>query len=703
MKNMKKITICFIIVTLVITMQCFGIMAKGRDDNSGSEIGNVGVKEPGEEDSDPIIEPTTAAPSETTTEAPTTEAPTTEAPTTESPTTEKKTTEAPTTEAPTTEAPTTEAPTEAPTTEAPKNETTSDSVNETEAPTQATTEAATEATTAVKTGNVQQQTTEYKPESIKTTIKSVDERVERADSDNDNIRVYYYMQDKYDIVCKLDYKKLQPFGSEKLWNDAYSLNMYVLISTLNTTNQEDFITIKAELCALLDKIDRKDKIILYSTMSDGSVSKIGEYGSSDSDKMSSDLENVGCNEDSINIYESIKNLADEIPLNENLDPMRNVMVVISDGISDGEPGNEDNKGVLKTLRNDCVSLYYVQVKNPDDSSLSSEEINKKIDTMAELAMESGGETFDSDVSKRMEIVYEKLTSCYIMTYIIDKDECLYGENHSLILAFDRGSGEEKLGEVFVRVKTLDVQMEESVSEDNSGTATDSSKDEKKTEIASKGDGDKTENNSDDDKKDDVSRRNIIICIIALIALVSAGVIIVVVISRSKKKKALLDRNRSEESKNQGEYQEGIQQGYQPGLQQGISEDPESVTQKIEQPTGIPVQQHQTVYMGNTSQRQYAVKPIVIEIWYRGSIVKQIKANISGSMIVGRANICDVVIDNQMVSRQHFALEFDGVDIYIQDLETRNGTFVNGSRITQKTKLNLGDKIKIGSLGLVIRW
>lgn len=703
MKNMKKITICFIIVTLVITMQCFGIMAKGRDDNSESEIGNVGVKEPGEEDSDPIIEPTTAAPSEeSTTETPTTEAQTTEAQTTEA-TTEKKTTEASTTEEKTTEAPTTEAPTEAPTTEAQKSETTSDSVNETEAPTQATTEAATEATTAVKTGNVQQQTTEYKPEEIKTTIKSVDERVERADSDDNNISVYYYMQNKYDIVCRLDYIKLQPYGEEKLWNDECGLNMYILLSTLETTNSDDFNKIKSELASLANTINKKDKLIIYTTLSDGAVAKVGEYGKADAEQLSADLDGIECKENSINIYESIKNLADEIPMIEKLSLSRNVMVVITDGISSGDSGTEENNGVAKTLRHDCVSLYFVQIKNPSDSSYSAEEINKKIDDMAEIALESGGETFDADVSERMNSIYEKLTSCYIMTYTIDKQQCVHGENHSLILAFDKGNGEETLGEVFVRVKALDVQTEETAPEDNSGNATDSSKDEKKTEIASKGDSDKTENNTDDDKKDDVSKRNIIICIIALIVLVSAGVIIIVVISRNKKKKALLDRNRSEESENQGEYQEGIQQGYQPGLQQGISEDPESVTQKIEQPTGIPVQQHQTVYMGNTSQRQYAVKPIVIEIWYRGSIVKQIKANISGSMIVGRANICDVVIDNQMVSRQHFALEFDGVDIYIQDLETRNGTFVNGSRITQKTKLNLGDKIKIGSLGLVIRW
>jgi len=65
------------------------------------------------------------------------------------------------------------------------------------------------------------------------------------------------------------------------------------------------------------------------------------------------------------------------------------------------------------------------------------------------------------------------------------------------------------------------------------------------------------------------------------------------------------------------------------------------------------------------------------------------------MIIGRADDCEIVIDNLAVSRHHAIIERKDGGFQIKDLDSNNGTFVNGHRITEGTSLNFGDEIGIG--------
>src|SRR5687768_13774609 len=67
-----------------------------------------------------------------------------------------------------------------------------------------------------------------------------------------------------------------------------------------------------------------------------------------------------------------------------------------------------------------------------------------------------------------------------------------------------------------------------------------------------------------------------------------------------------------------------------------------------------------------------------------------------ALAIGRLAECDIVLDDPLVSRLH-AFIIVGVDrIEIEDVPSRNGTYLNGTRITRAEVLRSGDRIVIGT-------
>ena len=62
--------------------------------------------------------------------------------------------------------------------------------------------------------------------------------------------------------------------------------------------------------------------------------------------------------------------------------------------------------------------------------------------------------------------------------------------------------------------------------------------------------------------------------------------------------------------------------------------------------------------------------------------------------LGRRPYCDIVIDNLAVSGEHAVLQMEGDEVYLEDLHSTNGTYVNGKSI-QRHLLQHGDTIETG--------
>jgi len=68
--------------------------------------------------------------------------------------------------------------------------------------------------------------------------------------------------------------------------------------------------------------------------------------------------------------------------------------------------------------------------------------------------------------------------------------------------------------------------------------------------------------------------------------------------------------------------------------------------------------------------------------------------------IGRAPRADFRVDAALVSRVHCRLTAGAADLEVIDLESTNGTFVNGTRVN-RALLKTGDRLGVGKVQFVV--
>ena len=74
----------------------------------------------------------------------------------------------------------------------------------------------------------------------------------------------------------------------------------------------------------------------------------------------------------------------------------------------------------------------------------------------------------------------------------------------------------------------------------------------------------------------------------------------------------------------------------------------------------------------------------------------------GDNVIGRDPRSTVWLDASGVSRRHAKIAVAPDEVTIEDLESRNGTFVGGKKVTSARRLADGDVIELGSASLTLR-
>jgi DNA-binding winged helix-turn-helix (wHTH) protein len=85
------------------------------------------------------------------------------------------------------------------------------------------------------------------------------------------------------------------------------------------------------------------------------------------------------------------------------------------------------------------------------------------------------------------------------------------------------------------------------------------------------------------------------------------------------------------------------------------------------------------------------------IWHQRELVLG-----EGESILGRSRDATLFIDDEGVSRRHARIAISGDNVVVEDLGSKNGTMVNGERITEPVGIQDAATIRIGSVTLTFR-
>jgi hypothetical protein len=90
----------------------------------------------------------------------------------------------------------------------------------------------------------------------------------------------------------------------------------------------------------------------------------------------------------------------------------------------------------------------------------------------------------------------------------------------------------------------------------------------------------------------------------------------------------------------------------------------------------------------------------LRVYVGDSFVRNFRIE-EGTWTVGRDTDVDLCLDGKTISRRHFRIEYEGENhLYIQDLQSSNGTLLNGKKVA-RAPLAHGDEIQIGEYRMTI--
>ena len=71
-------------------------------------------------------------------------------------------------------------------------------------------------------------------------------------------------------------------------------------------------------------------------------------------------------------------------------------------------------------------------------------------------------------------------------------------------------------------------------------------------------------------------------------------------------------------------------------------------------------------------------------------------------LIGRSKECDLILQAPSVSRKHAVIKVFGDDVYLKDLGSRNGCYINGVKTRDEEILRSADIIRIGAMEFIFQ-
>lgn len=560
------------------------------------------------------------------------------------------------------------------------------------------------------------------------------------------IRAYFYPESDFDssssIKGQLGETEVELQDYKKWSETGYGIDYYFLIDNSKSVSKDDFSSVKEELADMSSYMKSADTISIY-LVGDTSERLCEKLSSSDSAKLSEILDGIERDGDNTNLYNAIKEAADTIAAEDtdkvfsdtddideglNFGKNRSVIVAVTDGVNDTVNGYGKDETIQKLNENN-VPFYLIQQR------MQNEKGGESRSDIQQVVRQSGGDYVlceELDEGGAVAELSKRLNSCYVATFKADtnktsndvvgfnivyvtdageksftakevkRDKHVADENapsvesveitdeHSIKIVFtkdvsdeaknlslyavtdDRGNSIKPTGADFdvngtntVILTTADKLWNGTYEISIGAGITDTSEEENEMGATTKS---VVFSGGEDfvEVKESFFQKYWWLVLIIFILVVIAILVIVYLIIKKRKGLVVVDDKMV--------------------LADKVDE---KVHLQIDRVQGQPV-------------RPLGI-PFTLVVKSGGKTIKEINTHIDSTIIVGRGDICDVIIDDLQMSRQHFAISEKNGVFKIMDLDSRNGTYLNGVKLAGERKLEKNDRIKAGSLDIVVRW
>ncbi len=508
---------------------------------------------------------------------------------------------------------------------------------------------------------------------------------------------------KFELEGKFDEKDIE---SVKIDGEAFTVKdahkasssdkklVYYLIDTSTSMSQQALNAIKPSLISYADSLGEDDKLVL---MTFGTNVKTVLKGNESKSKIHSAINSIRCNSDGTTFYKALIKALDDSVDKKGYD--RKYAIVVSDG-ADFEKGNSSQQEVIDELETNRLPVYGLCLSSTDKSnadgfgyitrtsggtltSFSSSDASSKFKSVKKTINNVTIVKAESNIGKSLgtcdiKVKAKKNSSSYIAEdkILADakndednpevKDISFDKDSNSFVIKFSENvekadnissftvkKGKNDLAIVTAKYSSKDCTVKLNMNDKvYSGKYTFEFRN-----ITDASDNKNPLKNKSIEK--DVDAFNIIykILIIVGFALIPIAFLVALylILMNIKKKK--------------------------------------NVT-KIKD---IFVQQEEVIESEQVHIEQaQGGKKLRIHIQSGDGTVHNVSYNMYNSMIVGRSDMCDLTVQDPVLSRQHFVVEEVENGLAICDLETTNGTFVNGVQIKSKTFLDSEATISAGN-------
>src|SRR5690242_8803159 len=94
----------------------------------------------------------------------------------------------------------------------------------------------------------------------------------------------------------------------------------------------------------------------------------------------------------------------------------------------------------------------------------------------------------------------------------------------------------------------------------------------------------------------------------------------------------------------------------------------------------------------------------LQLVFREANVEKTRRTLgAGEYVIGRDRACEIVVGSDAVSRRHARLTIEENQVYLEDLGSANGTYVENHRAEGRVRLKPGASVLLGHVVMQAQW